>query len=83
MHVENELVEFMTAGEQEYEEVIEENEEEVLVQEGAPDLLATDYADTPPAQDKPRCITPILNKHWIYISVMCTYVTSILWKPPT
>ena len=31
MHVENELVEFVTVGEQEYEEVIEEYEEEVLV----------------------------------------------------
>ena len=31
MHVENELVEFMTVGEQEYEEVIEEYEEEVLI----------------------------------------------------
>ena len=31
MHVENELVEFMTAGEQEYEGVIEEYEKEVLV----------------------------------------------------
>ena len=31
MHVENELVEFMTVGEQEYEEVIEEYEEEVLM----------------------------------------------------
>ena len=31
MHVENELVEFVPAGEQEYEEVIEEYEEEVLV----------------------------------------------------
>ena len=34
MHVENELVEFVTAGEQEYEEVIEEYEEyeeEVLI----------------------------------------------------
>ena len=30
MHVENEL-EFMTTGEQEYEEVIDEYEEEVLV----------------------------------------------------
>ena len=63
MHVENELVEFVTAGEQEYEDVIEEYEEEVLVQEGAPDLQATDFADTPPAQGKPRCITLILNKH--------------------
>ena len=33
MHVENELVEFVTMGEQEYEEVIEEYEEEILVQE--------------------------------------------------
>ena len=31
MHVENELVEFVTTGEQEYEEVIEEYKEEVLV----------------------------------------------------
>jgi hypothetical protein len=31
MHIENTLVEFVTAGEQEYEEVIEEYEEEVLV----------------------------------------------------
>ena len=36
MHVENELVEFVTAEEQEYEEVIEEYKEEVLVQEEAP-----------------------------------------------
>ena len=32
MHVENVLVEFVTASEQEYEEVIEEYEEEILVQ---------------------------------------------------
>ena len=31
MHVENELVEFVTAEEQKYEEVTEEYEEEVLV----------------------------------------------------
>ena len=42
MHVENELVEFVTAGEQEYEEVIEEYEEEVLVQEEAPEPPLTD-----------------------------------------
>jgi len=35
MHVENELMEFMTMGKQEYEEVIEEYEEEILVQDGA------------------------------------------------
>ena len=57
MHVDNELVEFVTAGEQEYEEVIEEYEEEILVQEGAPEPPAADFADTTPAQGKPRCIT--------------------------
>ena len=31
MHVEDELVEFMTAGEQEYEEVINEYEEAILM----------------------------------------------------
>ena len=59
MHVENELVEFVTVGEQEYEKVIEEYEEEVLVQEGALEPPATDFADSPPAQGKPRCITLI------------------------
>ena len=44
MHVDNELVEFMTAGEQEYEELIEEYEEEILVQEGAPEPPTTDFA---------------------------------------
>jgi hypothetical protein len=32
MHVENDLVEFMIAGEQEYDEVIKEYEEEALIQ---------------------------------------------------
>ena len=63
MHVDNELVEFVTVGEQEYEEVIEEYEEEILVQEGASKPPATDFADTPPAQGKPRCITLILIDH--------------------
>ena len=57
MHVENKLVEFVTSGEQEYEDVIEEYEEEVLVQEEASEPPATDLADTLPAQGKPRCIT--------------------------
>ena len=42
MHVDNELVEFMTAGEQEYEEAIEEYKEEILIQEGAPEPPAVD-----------------------------------------
>ena len=62
IHIENELVEFVSTGEQKYEEVIEEYEEEVLVQEEAPQPL-TDSADTTSVQGKPRCITLILNNH--------------------
>ena len=60
MHVDNAVVEFMTTGEQEYEE-------EILVQEEVPELSLTNLADNPPAQGKPQCITLILNNHWIYI----------------
>ena len=67
MHVENELVKFMTVDEQGYEKVIEEYEEEILVQQEVPELSLTDLADNPPAQGKLRCITLILNNHWIYI----------------
>ena len=63
MHVENGLVEFVSAGEQEYEEVIEEYEEEVLVQEEVSESSLTDLADNPPTQGKPWCITLILNNH--------------------
>ena len=70
MHVENELVEFVTIGEQEYKEVIEEYEEEVLMHEGVLEPPVADFADTPPAQGKPRCITLILNNNWIYICVV-------------
>ena len=80
MHVDHELVEFMPIDEQEYEEVIEEYEEEILVQEGAPEPFGADFADPLPAQGKPRCITPILMITE-YISMMCIYVTGILWKP--
>ena len=78
MHVDNELVEFVPVGEQEYEEVIEEYKEEILVQEGALEPSTTDFVDTPPAQGKPWCITLIFNDHWIYM--MCIYVIGILWK---
>ena len=67
MHVENELVEFMTAGKQEYEEVIEEYEKEIFVQEEVLEPSLIDLADTLSAQGKPRYITLILNNHWIYI----------------
>ena len=39
MHVDHELVEFVPADEQDYEEVIEEYEAEILVQEGARSIL--------------------------------------------
>ena len=63
MHVYNELVEFVPADEHEFKEIIEEYEEEILVQEGAPELFVADLVDTPPARGKPRCITRILNDH--------------------
>ena len=49
--------------EQDYEDVIEEYEEEILMQEEALEPFGADFADPPPAQGKPRCITPILNDH--------------------
>ena len=61
MHVDNELAEFMPEGEQEYEKIIEEYEEEILVQEGAPEPFVADFVDTPPTQGKPWCITPIFE----------------------
>ena len=44
-------------------EVIEEYEEEILVQEEAPEPFGADFVDPSPAQGKPRCITLILNDH--------------------
>ena len=60
MHVDHELVEFVPLDEQEYEEVLKEYEEEILVQEGAPEPFGADLTDPSPAQGKPWCITPIL-----------------------
>ena len=61
MHVDNELVEFMSTDEQDYEEIIEEYEEKILIQEGALEPSVADFVDTPPAQSKPRCITLIFE----------------------
>jgi hypothetical protein len=61
MHVEHELVEYVTAEEQDYEEILEEYEEEILMQEGASEPSTTDFAAAPLAQGKPRCITSILK----------------------
>ena len=61
MHIDHELVEFMPADEQNYGEIIEEYEEEIFVQEGALEPFDVDFVDPPPAQGKPRCITPIFK----------------------
>ena len=60
MHVENELAEIVTTDDHEFEEIIEEYKEEILVQEKVPEPPLTDSADTTSAQGKPRCITFIL-----------------------
>ena len=82
MHVENELVEIVTTDYREFEEIVEECEEEVLMREEVPEPPTTDSADTAPAQGKPRCITLILNDRWIYIYiyVMCIYVIGFILK---
>ena len=49
MHVDHELVEFVPADEQDYEEIIEEYEEEVLVQQGALELFVANCVDPPSA----------------------------------
>ena len=53
----------MPTDEQDYEEVIEEYEEEILVQEGALEPFGANFVDPPPTKGKPQCITLILNDH--------------------
>ena len=53
MHVENKLAEIVTIGDHEFEEVIEEYKEEILMQDEVPEPPLTDWADTTPAQGKP------------------------------
>ena len=60
MHVENKMVEIVTTDDHEFEEIIEEYEEEVLMREEISEPPTTDLANTTPAQDKLRCITSIL-----------------------
>ena len=81
MHIDHELVEFVPVGEQDYEVVIEQYEDEILMQEGALEPFGVDFADPPPAQGKPRCITHILWLMNIYIYIYYViYVIGILWK---
>jgi hypothetical protein len=72
MHVENEFVEYVTLGDQEYEEIIEEYEEEILKPQEVQELPMTDFVDTAPAQGKPRCITLIF---YIIIYICCCAFT--------
>ena len=70
----------MPVDEQEYDEVIEEYEKEILVQGRAPEPIGADLTDPSSAQGKPRCITPIfMITEYIYVT--CIYVIGILWKP--
>ena len=77
MHIENELAEIVTTGDHEFEEIVEEYEEEILVQEEVPEPPKTDIADNPPTQGKPRCITLILNNHCIYMR--CAFMLQELY----
>ena len=67
MHVDHELVDFVPVGKPEYDEVIKEYEEEILVQEEAQEPIGADPA---PAQGKPGGITHIFMIIE-YIYVMC------------
>jgi hypothetical protein len=49
MHVENDLVEFMTVDDQEYEEIVKEYEEEILVPEEFQEPPVTNTTNTAPA----------------------------------
>ena len=60
MHIENESVEIVTTNEHEFEEIVEEYEEEILMQEEVLEPPLADSADTVSAHGKPRCITTIL-----------------------
>ena len=57
----------MTVDDREFEEVVEEYEEEILMREEVLEPPPTNSADTAPAQGKPRCITLIFDNHYMYI----------------
>jgi hypothetical protein len=69
MHVENDLVEFGTTDDQEYEEIVEEYEEEIVMLEEFQEPPVTDATDLAPAQGKPWCINLILQMA-IYIWIV-------------
>jgi hypothetical protein len=68
MHVGNDLLEIVTVDDREYEEIVEEYEEEILVPKGVLEPPVTDsVSDTVPAQGKPQCMTRIFDNHDIYV----------------
>jgi hypothetical protein len=72
----NELAEIMTVGDQEYEEIIEEYEEEILVPEENQEPL-TDFADTPPAQGK----APVHNLYFFIFTIyVCVCVVHLRYR---
>jgi hypothetical protein len=75
MHIEIKSAEIVIPNEPEFEEIVEEYKEEILVQEEVSEPPLTDSADTTPAQGKPWCITPIFHIHrvYIYICVCCAF----------
>ena len=70
MHVENKLVEIVTIDDHEFEEIVEEYEDEILIQEEVLEPPLTDSADTAPTQGKLWCITP----YFLIITVYICYV---------
>jgi hypothetical protein len=75
MHVDHEVVEYVAAEEQDYEEIVEEYEEEIFVPEEFQEPPVTDTSYLAPAQGKSRCITRILI---IFINTLCIYVAGVL-----
>lgn len=69
MHIETGSTDQVTTDEPEYEEVVEEYKEKILVQEEIQEPL-TDSADTEPAQGKPRCmISNSINSQYICLCI--------------
>ena len=58
MHIENELVEIVITDDREFEEIVKEYVEEILLQEEVPEPLTTDSADIALAQGKPPVHNP-------------------------
>jgi hypothetical protein len=67
MHVENDLVEFKTVDDQEYEEIVEEYKEEIFVSEEFQEPPVTDATDPAPAQGK----APMHNPYFLGSLYIC------------